>query len=351
MKTGSLAGFHTRTILMNQALKVVIPMAGLGTRLRPHTYSKPKQLISVAGKTILAHVLDTLQTLPDPEAAEIIFIVGHLAELLPPYLVEHHPTLKYTTVEQPEPRGQSHAIALAREHLAGPMLMVFADSLIKTDLSFLAGETADAVVWVKEVEDPRRFGVTLTDDQGWVTRLVEKPDSMEYRDAVVGFYYFREAEALLAAIDEQIASDVTLKGEFYLADAVNLMLEKGLTMRAVKVEAYYDAGTPEDLLATNRFLLRDGLANIVEQQQVGDSILIPPVYLDPTARITASVIGPDVSVGAGARVTRSVVWDSILEAGAQVADAVLAQGVIGEHARVKGRASIINVGSRADLEL
>ncbi len=336
---------------MKKPLKVVIPMAGLGTRLRPHTYSKPKQLISVAGKAILAHVLDTLQSLPDPEAVEIIFIVGHLAEMLPPYLAEHHPDLKYTTIEQPEPRGQSHAIALAREHLAGPMLMVFADSLIKTDLSFLAGEAADAVVWVKEVEDPRRFGVTLTDEQGWVSRLVEKPDSMEHRDAVVGFYYFREAEALLAAIDEQIAGDVTLKGEFYLADAVNLMLEKGLTMRSVKVEAYYDAGTPEDLLATNRYLLRGGLANIEVQQQLGDTILIPPVYLDPTAEISGSVIGPDVSIGAGCRVHRSVVGDSILEAGAQVKEAVLSQGVVGEGARVRGRASIINVGSRADLEL
>jgi glucose-1-phosphate thymidylyltransferase len=336
---------------MDQTLKVVIPMAGLGTRLRPHTYSKPKQLITVAGKTILAHVLDTLQTLPDPEATEIIFIVGHLAEMLPPYLAEHHPALKYTTVEQPEPRGQSHAIALAREHLAGPMLMVFADSLIKTDLSFLAGETADAVVWVKEVEDPRRFGVTITDDQGWVTRLVEKPDSMEHRDAVVGFYYFREAAALLAAIDEQIAGDLTLKGEFYLADAVNLMLAKGLAMRSVKVAAYYDAGTPEDLLATNRYLLHGGLANIVDQQQAGDSILIPPVYLDPTAEISASVIGPEVSIGAGCRVNRSVVRDSILEAGAQVSEAVLSQAVIGEQAKVRGRASIINVGSRADLDL
>ncbi len=335
----------------NQTLKVVIPMAGLGTRLRPHTYSKPKQLISVAGKAILAHVLDTLQTLPDPDAAEIIFIVGHLAEMLPPYLAKHHPDLRYTTVEQPEPRGQSHTIALAREQLAGPMLMVFADSLIKTDLSFLGRETADAVVWVKEVEDPRRFGVTITDDQGWVNRLVEKPDSMEHRDAVVGFYYFRQAETLLAAIDEQIAQDVTLKGEYYLADAVNLMLGQGLTMRSVKVAAYYDAGTPEDLLATNRYLLKDGHANIEKRHLAGDTVLIPPAFVHPEAEITAAVIGPNVSIGAGCRVTRSVIQDSILEAGAEVADAVLSQAVIGEQARVTGRASIINVGSHAVVEL
>ncbi len=302
-----------------ETLKIVIPMAGLGTRMRPFTYSKPKQLITVAGKTVLAHVLDMLSTLPASMPVEFIFVVGHLAEMLPPYMAANHPDLKVHYVEQKEPKGQSHAISLAREYLQGPMLMVFADTLIDTDLSFLAGEQADAVVWVNQVEDPRLFGVAVVDDTGRVARLVEKPKTRENNLAVVGFYYFKQSEALLEAIAEQMARGVSIKGEYFLADAVNVLLARGLDMRTRQVEVCFDAGSPEDLLKTNRYLLASGHDNSAVLDCPADCAIIPPVYIHPSAEIRGAVIGPSVSIGPGCRIQDSVIRDSILEAGVEVA--------------------------------
>ncbi len=327
-----------------ETLKIVIPMAGLGTRLRPFTYSKPKQLITVAGKTVLAHVLDMLATLPDSLPVEFIFVVGHLAEMLPPYMAENHPDLKVHYVEQAEPMGQSHAIYLAREYLRGPMLMVFADTLIDTDLSFLAEEQAEAVAWVNQVEDPRLFGVAVVDDTGRVTRLVEKPKTMESNLAIVGFYYFKHSEPLLETIADQMDRKISIKGEYYLADAVNGLLERGLNMRTQRVNAFYDAGSPDELLATNRYLLANGHDNSAARDWPAGCAIVPPVNIHPSVEIHGSVIGPSVSIGPGCVVRDSVIRDSILGAGAEVRAAVLERSVLGDEVQVQGRASIIIAG-------
>ena len=217
--------------MSENTLKVVIPMAGLGTRLRPHTWSKPKQLVSVAGKAVLGHVLDMLATVPDRQNIELVNIVGYLGEQIEAYMHEHYPQLPAHYVVQENPKGQSHALYLAREFLHGPMLMIFADTLVETNLSFLDKESAGAVAWVKEVPDPRRFGVAEVGPDGWVRRLIEKPTEMDINLAVVGFYYFAHAEDVIAAIEEQMRRDIQIKGEYFLADAVNIMLEQGLKMR------------------------------------------------------------------------------------------------------------------------
>jgi glucose-1-phosphate thymidylyltransferase len=201
---------------MGNTLKIVIPMAGRGTRLRPHTWSKPKQLVSVAGKPVLDHVLDTLATLPDPENIELINIVGYLGDQIQEHMQSRYPHIKSHFVTQEDPRGQSHAIYLARRYLSGPMMVVFADTLLDVNLSVLASEIAEAVVWVKPVPDPRRFGVAVTGQDGWVTRLIEKPDEMSNNLAVVGFYYFNNSETLIAAIQEQMRRQLQLKGEYFL---------------------------------------------------------------------------------------------------------------------------------------
>ncbi len=335
----------------NQTLKIVIPMAGLGTRLRPQTWSKPKQLISVAGKAVLDHVLDMLQTLPNPEAIELINVVGYLGEQIEAHLSERHPQLKAHSVVQENPRGQSHAIYLAREYLQGPMLMVFADTLIETDLSFLRDESADAVAWVKSVPDPRRFGVAEQGEDGWVRRLIEKPTDMSNNLAVVGFYYFKRSEDLVAAIETQMERNLALKGEYFLADAINIMLERGLKMRTQSVDIWLDAGTPDALLETNRYLLENGRSNNTEAAERDGVVVIPPVFIHPSAEIKHSIIGPYASLGAGCRVTSSIIQNSILEDEACVSGAILEGSLVGRQAQISRRAGVINAGDQTVVVL
>jgi glucose-1-phosphate thymidylyltransferase len=336
---------------MKNTLKVVIPMAGLGTRLRPHTWSKPKQLVSVAGKPVLDHVLDMLSTLPDPDNIEFINIVGYLGEQIEDHMRECYPNIKSHFVIQEDPRGQSHAIYLARQHLIGPMMVVFADTLIETDLSNLLDEKVDAIAWVKPVPDPRRFGVAVVDQNDRVTKLIEKPKETSNNLAVVGFYYFRSSEDLIAAIEDQMEQDVQLKGEYFLVDAINIMLEKGTTMRTEKVGVWLDAGTPDALLETNRYLLENGHSNSEEAAERRGIVINPPVFVHTSAKLENCVIGPYASIGSGAHVFSSIVRNSILEDEAQVRDVVLERSLIGRSSQIQRRAGSINAGDNTVVSL
>ncbi len=337
--------------MSEETLKVVIPMAGLGTRLRPHTWSKPKQLISVAGKAVLEHVIDTFSSLPPTTNYELVNIVGYLGDQIESHLKQKYPNQKAYYVTQDDPRGQSHAIYLARKYLQGPMLMVFADTIIETDLSFLETETADAVAWVKPVPDPRRFGVAVVGEDGRVKRLIEKPKEMNNNLAVVGFYYFRRSEDLISAIEEQLRLNVQLKGEFFLADAVNIMLERGLNMRVQKVDIWLDAGTPEALLETNHYLLEHGRDNVCDLTARSNVVIVPPVFIHPSAQVSTSVIGPHASLGADCQVQSSIIRNSILEDGAEVKDVILEGSLIGRKASIQRRPGVINAGDHTVLSL
>ena len=326
-------------MLMTETLKVVIPMAGWGTRMRPHTYSKPKPLVSVAGKTSLEHLLAMFFTLPDPSNTEYIFIVGpYLGEQhIPSFMKANFPHLQAHYVVQHEMKGQSHAIALAREYLHGPMIMCFSDTLMETDFSFLAAEDADGVAWVMPVPDPRRFGVAEVGADGWVRRFIEKPQSMENNLAVVGCYYLRSAEALLAAIDDQVKQNIQLKGEFFLADAITLMLRDGAKVRVHEISTWLDTGTIEATLDTNRTLLERGAANKPQNEKHDGIEIIAPSFVHETAEIKNSVIGPFASIGAKCKIINARVEDSILEAGCEVEAAALSRSLIGRQAKVRGR--------------
>lgn len=329
-------------------MKVVIPTAGLGTRLRPHTWSRPKPLVSVAGKPVLGHVLEMFGTVPDLD--EVVFIIGYLGEQIREYVSEAYPELRARYVVQEEMLGQSHAIWLAKEGLEGPMLMAFVDTLIDVDLSSLPPAEAEAMAWVKEVEDPRRFGVADVNEKGWVERIVEKPQDMSNNLAVVGFYYFEEAQRLIAAIEEQLNSGDQLAGEWYLADAVNLMLADGLQMKVEPVEVWEDCGKPGPLLDTNRYLLDHGRDNSEEASRER-SVIIPPVFIDPSAEINASVIGPHVSIGANCVVQRSLLRNTIVESEVRLADSSLTDSIIGRRAQVSGGRGQLNVGDDSELQL
>ncbi len=334
---------------MTETLKIVIPMAGFGTRLRPHTWSRPKQLMSLAGKTVLEHVLEQFDSLPDGLDIEFIFIVGYLGEKVEVFMNENYPDVKVRYVVQAEMRGQSHAIYLAKEYLSGPMLMVFADTLIETDLSALGQDETGAIAWVKPVPDPRRFGVTEIGTDGLVHRLIEKPKEMHNNLAIVGFYYFKQSEDLIAAIETQIEQDVQLKGEYFLADAVNIMLERGTKMRTQRVDIWLDAGTPEAVLETNHYLLEHGRDNTAKAGQRLGVTLVPPSFVHPEADVQNSVIGPYTSIGAGCKVRDAIITESILEDGAQVSSVILDNSLIGQNAAVSGCPNSLNVGDNSTI--
>ena len=341
--------------MTRESIKIVIPMAGWGTRMRPHTWSKPKPLVSVAGKTSLEHVMDMFKTLPDPENAEFVFIVGpYLGELqVPAFIKENYPKLKAHFVVQHEMKGQSHALWLSREYLKGPMIMCFSDTLMETDFSFLDKEAADGVAWVMPVEDPRRFGVAEEGADGWVTRFIEKPQSMDNNLVVVGCYYFRSAEQVLAAIDDQMKRGVMLKNEYFMTDAISIMIEGGAKVRTQKISTWLDTGTIEATLDTNKILLEKGKGvNKYTGKQVK---VIEPSAIHPSAVIVNSTIGPFASIGANCRIENAQVSESIVEADCEIKDAVLTRSLVGKQARVRGRGDghimKLNVGDTSSVEL
>jgi len=327
-------------------MKVIIPLAGFGTRLRPHTYTKPKPLINVAGKAVLGHILDKFTTV---QVDEFIIVHGYLGEQIQDYMTSQYPQYRARFVEQRELVGQADAILRCRPFVSGPVLIVFVDTLFEADLSGLAQEKADGVIYVKEVQDPRRFGVAVVGPDGHITRFVEKPDSMDNRLAVIGMYYLKNSIALMGACQELMDRNLQTKGEYFLADALNLMIEAGVKLRTQTVDVWEDCGKPETVLHTNRYLLEHGHDNSAEHG--GDGYLvIPPVNIAPTAIIEASVIGPYATISDGCCISGSIIRDSIIDEDAHIENATLEQSLIGKGALVKSKYHKLNVGDSSSVD-
>ncbi len=325
-------------------MNVIIPLAGFGTRLRPHTYSKPKPLVNVAGKPVLGHILD--KVLREIAVEKVVFVVGYLGEQIEQYVRTAYPALRGDYVEQKELNGQAPAILLARDLVSGPTFIVFVDTLADADLSSLHCETCDGLIFVKEVEDPRRFGVVQIGPSGDIARFVEKPATTENRLAVIGMYYVRDVAKLMDACEELMQRGIKIKNEYFLADAFNIMIERGARLRAREVGVWLDCGTAQAVLETNRYLLEHGHDNSSAWPN-GRCVIVPPVNIHPTAQIVDSVIGPYATIGEGCYIESSVVRDSIVEAGAEVVDHVLAKSLVGRDAVLHGRPRRFNVGDNS----
>jgi glucose-1-phosphate thymidylyltransferase len=323
-------------------MKVIIPLAGLGTRLRPHTYTKPKPLINVAGKPMLAHILDKFRGL---DIEEYIFIVGHLGEQIEKYVAQQY-GFKARYVTQHEMLGQAHALWLCRDYVAGPVFMVFGDTYFEADLGEIEAGPSDSIAYVQEVLDPRRFGVAVVGANGYVARFVEKPSTMENRLAAIGMYYFTDGPDLMQACQELMDKRLQTKGEYFLTDAINLMLDKGSKFVIRTVKEWRDTGKPETVLATNRYLLENGNDNSAQYERA-TCVIIPPANIHPSAAIEESVIGPYATIGQDCKITRSIIRNSIIDAGALIEETTMDQSLVGKESIVRGRYRQFNVGDSA----
>ena len=321
-------------------MKLVIPMAGFGTRMRPHTWSRPKPLLPLAGKPMLDHILERFEDMP---VEEYVFITGYLSEQIEAYVQETY-DIPANFVLQEEMLGQAHALWLAREHLQGPIFMLFVDTLFDdTDFSNLNQNDQDGIIFTKEVDDPRRFGVVETDGDGYAKGLIEKPDTKENKQALMGLYYFKESAWLARACEELMERDIMTKGEYYLADAVNLMIDEGARFSTRTVGVWKDTGKPETTFLTHRYILEHGYDNSPDVLRPGVTV-IPPVYVHPEANVERSIIGPYVSIHKGAQVSNSILRDTVVDESAELDSVLLERSLVGRWTEVEGRFRSVNLG-------
>jgi glucose-1-phosphate thymidylyltransferase len=323
-------------------MKVIIPLAGKGTRLRPHTHVTPKPMLRIAGKPVMDYVMDDVRALGGVE--QVVYITGHLKEK-----VEAHARddigLPAVFVEQRVQDGTAGAVGLARPYVDQPVLIIFVDTIFDADLSVINTTDADGIIWTKEVEDYQRFGVVVTDADGHMTRIVEKPSEPISKRANIGLYYVRNWRLLYEAIDHVLAGP-TNKGEYYLTDAFQYMIDRGAKIKVVDVQGWYDAGELGTLLQTNRTMLEHGRAR--RPADLGPTArVVEPVYIEDGVTVTDSTVGPNVSLSAGAVVERSELRDAIVGANSRVTGCRLHDSVVGESAVLDGLAGSANVGDHS----
>ncbi len=323
-------------------MKAIIPVAGEGTRLRPHTHTTPKALLEVAGKPIVGHILDELSSLG---IEEVVMVIGYRGDMIKEY-VESRSEFKSLFVKQSELLGLGHAIHLTKEIVKdGPGLIVLGDTIFESDLKS-ALETKEIMIGTKAVSNPSRFGIAEVQD-GQIIRLVEKPDKPIGNLALVGIYVLPEMSTLYAALDSLVARNLRTKGEFQLTDALQMLLEQGVVMRPLEVEAWLDCGKPETLLATNRRLL----STYPQDHKKNGNVIIEPVYIAKSAKVDESVIGPYVSIGKNSYVKRSMMSNTIVNQNSEVQHASLEESIIGENAAVSGKMTRLNVGDSSEIDL
>jgi glucose-1-phosphate thymidylyltransferase len=324
-------------------MKVIIPLAGKGTRLRPHTYLTPKPMMKVAGKPVMSYVLDELKKLGNVE--QIIYITGHLKEKVEEY-ARAEMDVPSVFIEQKVQDGTAGAIALAREYVDQPVLIIFVDTIFDADLTKVKSVEADGIIWVKEVEDYQRFGVVVTDKDGNMTKIVEKPKTPISRSANIGLYYVRNWKLLFEGID-WVLQQPKNQGEYFLTDAFQYMIEKGAKIKVIDVQGWYDAGKIETMIETNQAMLARGRAR--RPKDTGDSTIIDPVYIEDNVTLRKSKIGPNVSIGAGTVLENAELSHSIIGSNAKISKSVLKNSLVGDDAVVEGVKGEMTVGDHSEV--
>ena len=325
-------------------MKVILPVAGTGTRLRPFTLSLPKCLLPIAGRTLIDHIIASYDSLP---VSEQIFITGYKGELVEDF-IKQRSFQNARTVRQCNPQGLGEAISLCLPFLTDdePVLIILGDTLFDADLSFLKTEKEN-VLMTREVEDPRRFGVAVTDSSGRITKLVEKPQTFVSNEALVGIYYITDVALLRSSLEKLIRGDIRTRNEYQLTDALQMMVESGAKFRTAPIRSWLDCGTAESFLKTNAKIL-SGL----EPQDVSrfkDSTIIPPCHIAETAVIRNSLVGPNVSVGPEVVIENSKIADSVISEHTTLVDSEISHSIFGGDSEVKGFKGSLLLGDHSKV--
>lgn len=327
-------------------MNILIPMAGRGTRLRPHTLTVPKPLIPVAGKPIIQRLVEDLVAAYNGKVDEIAFIVGDLGVDVERELVAIAERLgaRGRIYHQEKALGVGHAIYCAWESLSGPCLIAFADTLFKADFTFNSAE--DGMIWVERVQDPSAFGVVKLNDEGYITDFVEKPTDFVSNLAIVGIYYLREGEKLREALNRIINDDIKEKNEFQLTTALELLKNEGVRFRTGEIEEWLDCGNKEAILYSNQRMLEIHRDNnlIASNVLIENSIIIDPCFLGENAVIRNSVIGPHVSIGHNSTVENTVITNSIIQNESHIMNALLDNSMVGNSSVFAGSKDELNLG-------
>lgn len=332
-------------------MKAIIPAAGAGTKLRPLTYTQPKALIPIAGKTILSVIVDQLV---DAGVTEFVFVIGYLGEKIQRYIAKTYPDLNYTIVNQNDRRGTGHAIWLTKDAIQNDEVMiVLGDTICDYNVKEILSSSISQI-GVRKVDDPRGFGVAELDDKDKVLKVVEKPLIPKSNMAMVGVYYIKETKELFNALEKHLSTRIEEEGEYHLTNALEYMIEQGNHFQAFRVNNWFDCGKKETLLSTNAILLKqqsEAKGETDKAHSHDTTVIIPPVSIAEGCNIKHSIIGPNVTIGEHTTIESSIIKDSIIGSYAELEEVVLHSSIIGNDAFVRGLSQSLNIGDNTEIDL
>ena len=328
-------------------MKAIIPVAGAGAKLRPHTYTQPKALIPIAGKTILSFIVDQLKA---EGINEFIFVVGYLGEKIQNYVEQTYPNLKTHFVYQNDRQGTAHAIQLAQDIVDGDEVFIaLGDTICEYDIKEVL-ESSTSMLGVQKVDDPRQFGVAEMNEDGMIEHVVEKPSIPKSNHALVGLYKIKESTILFECFQQLVNDNIKSNGEYNLTDALDCMIKKGVQFKSFKVKNWFDCGKKETLLETNAMLLKKSGGYAINPELYTNSIIIAPVSIADGCIIENSIIGPHVTIGNNTTIRSSIVKDSIIGSYTALDEVVLDNSLIGSDAAVKGMSRTLNIGDNTEID-
>lgn len=333
-------------------MKIIIPMAGKGKRLRPHTLTVPKPLIPIAGKSIVHRLVTDLAKMADEKIEEISFIIGDFGEEAEKNLINiaNEVGAEGKIYYQNDPLGTAHAILCAEPDLDGHLIVAFADTLFYAD--FVVNTDQDAIIWTNKIPDPTAFGVVETNENGEVIKLWEKPQTFVSDEAIIGIYYFKDGARLKKELKYLIDNDIKVKGEYQLTDALTNLVNDGAKIKTASVTHWLDCGNKDATLDTNKVVLEMSAESelISKESELINTVIIPPCFIDKNVIIENSVIGPYCSIGAGSKISNSIIESSILMQSAKVKSSVITHGMIGNFAKMERKAEQPNLGDYSELK-